>query len=86
MEWGATREECLLGTYFSESVHKKDLSPSRKRGGGRVFMNWEAMREGCLLGTSSLVEVFTDLFWCGRGGVYHLNIPPGSDWVATVRN
>ena len=56
------------------------------QGREQVVMEWEAMREGYLLGTSSSVEVFTDLFWCGRGGVYHLNVPPGSDWVATVRN
>ena len=87
MEWEATREECLLGTSSLVEVFTRWIFLLQGREEvGRVFMEWEATREECLLGTSSLVEVFTDLFWYGRVGGYHLNIPPGSDWVAMVRN
>ena len=49
------------------------------------FIKWEGqLYEGGV--STSLVRVFTNLFWCGRVGGYHLNIPPESDWVATVRN
>ena len=49
------------------------------------FIKWEGqLYEGGV--STSLVRVFTNLFWCGRVGGYHLNIPPESDWVAMVRN
>ena len=52
----------------------------------KLLRDWETTREKCLSGTSSLVGVFTDLFWYGRVGRYRLNTLPGSDWVAMVRN
>ena len=68
----------------------RDWETTREKCLHKVERGWEATREAtrekCLPGTSSLVGVFTDLFWYGRVGRYRLNTLPGSDWVAMVRN